>query len=128
MRRMKKWAAILLTVSMVCSIMGCSKKKNTDPTQTQQTTENQENDSQELIVNLHYLRSDDNYDGWNVWAWTDGDGSSYKFEEGTKDEKGVVTTITLVPETMELGFIVRLNEWEEKDTGNDRFVELSEVL
>lgn len=38
----------------------------------------QENVSQEITVNLHYLRSDDDYDGWNVWFWTDGDGSSYK--------------------------------------------------
>lgn len=128
MKRMKKWAAILLTASLLCSILGCSEKKEINTGETKQTQTEQENVSQEITVNLHYLRSDGNYDGWNVWFWTDGDGSSYKFDEAAKDDKGVVTTITLPPETMKLGFIVRMNEWEAKDTEGDRFVELAEVL
>ena len=129
MKKLKKWTAILLTVSLLCSLLGCGEKNSdADATNTQQTTETQENVSQEITVNLHYLRSDDNYDGWNVWFWTDGDGSSYKFDEAKKDDKGMVTSITLAPETLKLGFIVRLNEWEAKDTESDRFVDLSEVI
>lgn len=128
MKKLKKLTAILLTVSLLCSIWGCAGKNNTDTAQTQQNTENQDNVSQEITVNLHYLRNDDNYEGWNVWFWTDGDGSSYQFDEGAKDDKGAVATITLTPETMQLGFIVRLNEWESKDTDGDRFVDLAEVV
>lgn len=132
MRKMKKWTAILLTVSLLCSLLGCAGKNNNADAdksqQTETTTENQENVSQEITVNLHYLRSDDNYDGWNVWFWTDGDGSSYQFDQEAKDDKGLVTTISLTPETMQLGFIVRLNEWEAKDTEADRFVDLGQVL
>lgn len=132
MRKMKRWTAILLTVSLLCSLLGCAGKNNNvdadKPQQTEATAENQENVSQEITVNLHYLRSDDNYDGWNVWFWTDGDGSSYQFDQEAKDDKGLVTSISLTPETMKLGFIVRLNEWEAKDTEADRFVDLGQVL
>lgn len=127
MKKMKKLAAILLAVSMVCQIIGCAGKSNTDTSKEAQQKEAQST-SQEITVKLHYLRSDDNYDGWNVWFWTDGDGRSYEFDEETKDDKGVVTTIALPPETMQLGFIVRLNEWESKDTDGDRFVDLTEVV
>lgn len=123
MKRLKKLAAILLAVSMLCQVIGCAGKNDTDTSKTQQ-----ENVSQEITVNLHYLRSDDNYEGWNAWIWTDGDGASYAFDESTKDEKGVAATITLPPETMQLGFILRLNEWESKDTDGDRFVDLAEVI
>lgn len=125
MKKLKKLAAVLLAVSMLCQIIGCSGKNSTVTSKTQTKDASQ---SQEITVNLHYLRSDDKYDGWNVWFWTDGDGKSYEFDESNKDDNGVVTTISLAPETMQLGFIIRLNEWESKDTDGDRFVDLAEVI
>ncbi len=125
MKKMKKLAAVLLAVAMLCQIIGCTGKNNADTSKTQSKDVSQ---SQEITVNLHYLRSDDKYDGWNVWFWTDSDGKSYNFDESKKDDDGVVTTITVAPETMQLGFIVRLNEWESKDTDGDRFVDLAEVI
>lgn len=137
MSKLKKWTALLLVWVMVFSLAGCSAKTDTaenGKADTQTSTEEsgkdtaQDNQSQEITVNLHYLREDDNYDGWNVWFWSSGDGSAYPFDESKKDEKGAVTSITLEPATMQLGFIVRLNEWEAKDTEADRFVDLAEVL
>lgn len=128
MKRMKKWTAILLTVSLLCSVLGCTGKNVHNDNKVKQTELQQEAISQEITVNLHYLRADSNYTGWNVWFWSDGDGKAYNFEEESKDDKGMVTSITLAPGTLKLGFIVRLNEWEAKDTENDRFVDLSEVL
>lgn len=121
MKKVKKWAALLLVLSLLCLGLGCGETK-------QQSSPKPENSSKEITVNLHYLRQDDSYSGWNMWIWTDGDGSAYKFDEAAKDDKGVVTTVTLPSETMKMGFIVRLNEWEKKDTEADRFVELAEVL
>ena len=60
MKKMKKLAAVLLAVSMVCQIIGCAGKNNTDASQEAQQKEEQST-SQEITVNLHYLRSDDNY-------------------------------------------------------------------
>ena len=128
MKKMKKWTALLLAVCLLCQLFGCAGKDAADASSNGTKEAQQENVSQEITVNLHYLREDDNYEGWNVWLWTDGDGSAYQFDESKKDDKGVVTSITLAPETIQLGFIVRLNEWEAKDTESDRFVDLAEVL
>ncbi len=74
-------------------------------------------DTAKLVI--HYLRSDGKYDGWNLWIWEKGkDGRSVPFTG--KDEAGVTVTVE-VPKG-EIGFLIRLNEWEEKDVDQDRFV------
>ena len=82
--------------------------------------------SQDITVNLHYQRSDGVYDGWNVWVWTTGDGSAVDFT--SEDDFGKIAAITVPPEAMEVGFIIRLNEWEMKDVEVDRFIDVSNVL
>lgn len=132
----KKWMAWLLVFAMVFSLIGCSGKADTagsdkaekNAAETAKQEGAADSGQKEITVNLHYLREDDTYDGWNVWFWSDGDGSAYEFQEEKKDDKGAVASITLPSETMQLGFIVRLNEWEAKDTDGDRFVDLAEVL
>lgn len=74
-------------------------------------------------VVIHYHRFDD-YDGWNVWAWPKNmDGAAYQFDG--EDEYGKFCTVTVPKDTTELGLIVRLREWEAKDTDDDRFFDLS---
>ena len=74
-------------------------------------------------VTVHYQRFADDYTGWNVWLWPKGgDGTSYNFTG--KDAFGVYGTFT-VPNTGtadSIGIIVRLNAWEAKDYGSDRFI------
>lgn len=74
-------------------------------------------------VTIHYQRFAEDYAGWNVWLWPKGgDGAGYTFTD--KDDFGVYGTFT-VPNTGKvdsLGIIVRLNAWEAKDFGEDRFI------
>lgn len=71
---------------------------------------------------IHYGgRSDDNYDGWNLWIWEDGkDGQQVSFTGS--DSFGQVAVYQSNNSPSKIGFIVRLNEWEEKDVADDRFV------
>ncbi len=78
----------------------------------------------QIAVNLHYYRYDNNYTGWNVWFWPEGgDGTANNFTG--EDDFGKVCTYNVDASAGKLGFIVRLNEWEAKDTDGDRFIDLS---
>ena len=74
-------------------------------------------------VNVHYRRYDGNYDGWNLWLWKEGqDGAAYGIS--SYDDFGAVISLGIEDMTgvESLGFIVRLNEWEQKDVADDRFM------
>lgn len=82
----------------------------------------------EITVKLHYHRIKDDYKGWNVWCWPEGgDGAAYQFTG--QDDYGKVATYKLqVPNGVtKAGFIIRLNEWEKKDTNDDRFIDLTKA-
>ena len=76
MKKLRKLFAILLVALMVFSMAACGKKKDqgsvetTTPVETESTTDNS-NKATELTLNVHYLREDGVYDGWNVWLWPD---------------------------------------------------------
>lgn len=72
-----------------------------------------------LIV--HYGgRADDSYDGWNLWIWEEGrEGQQVDFTD--EDDFGKVAVYQTNRNPSQIGFIVRKNEWEDKDTGDDRF-------
>lgn len=140
MKNLKRILAILLAACMLFSVAGCSKESSTSSKETtagnnettagneETTADDSGNSATEITVNLHYLRDDGTYDGWNVWLWPDGgDGNAYQF--GTEaDDNGVVTTATFPAGTEKVGFIVRLNEWEKKDFDGDQFIELTGIL
>lgn len=71
---------------------------------------------------IHYGgRSDNSYDGWNLWIWEDGrDGQQVDFTD--EDDFGKVAVYQSNRKPESIGFIVRLNEWEDKDVADDRFV------
>ncbi len=73
-----------------------------------------------LIV--HYGgRADNSYDGWNLWIWEEGwEGLRVDFTD--EDDFGKVAVYQTNHKPANIGFIVRLNEWEDKDIGEDRFV------
>ncbi len=135
MKKFKRILAILLAATLVFSLIGCSQKPSSSENVTttsssveQETTTSggsENSNSTEITINLHYLRDDGTYDGWNVWLWpSNGDGAAYQF--GTEaDDNGVVTTATFPAGTEQVGFIVRLNEWESKDFDGDQFIDLA---
>ena len=79
-----------------------------------------------IVLILHYHRYDGNYDGWNLWVWPHKPqslaGKSYEFNH--MDDFGPFAVITFDKKWEQLGFIVRLREWEKKDVNADRFVKI----
>jgi len=78
-----------------------------------------------VSITVHYHRSDASYDGWNLWVWPEGsDGKQYDFSAST-DAFGKTATFTVDSAATAFGFIVRLNEWEQKDIATDRFFDIT---
>lgn len=75
------------------------------------------------IIEVHYDRPDGDYRGWNLWVWgtgiQDGQCDFRQMEDGR-----AVARIEVVPGTESVGYILRLNDWEEKGSG-DRFIDCS---
>ena len=73
---------------------------------------------------IHYGgREDGNYDGWNLWVWEDGkDGQSITFK--AEDSFGKIAVYQTSNQPEKVGFIVRLNDWEDKDISDDRMIEM----
>lgn len=90
---------------------------------TVEVTEN----TDRITVKLHYTRADGNYTDWNVWAWPEGKGgAAYPFVEENGER---VAEITLEGRaTGRLGFIIRKGDWLDRDIGDDRFIDLTNVL
>ncbi|MGV8145307.1 MAG: type I pullulanase [Alkaliphilus sp.] len=84
-------------------------------------------DHEEIQLNIHYHRFDNEYEGWNLWMWKEGqDGLGLDFTE--EDEYGKIARVTLddMADVKKIGFIVRKsedgNEWAAKDIDEDRFI------
>lgn len=78
----------------------------------------------ELIIKLHYNRPDGNYDNWTVWFW-----SSDSLAAPLEKENGeMVATYPVPAGTMDVGYIVRLGDWEQKDVDKDQFIDVSSYL
>jgi pullulanase len=79
----------------------------------------------EAVLIVHYHRHDARYGGWNLWTWADGaEGSAVGFDYATGF--GAYAAIPVDPAAARQGLIVRLNEWESRDVGGDRFVTLDD--
>ena len=73
---------------------------------------------------IHYGgREDKNYDGWNAWVWEEGqEGQSIAFK--AEDDYGKIAVYQTTNQPSKMGFIIRLNEWENKDISDDRIIEM----
>lgn len=77
------------------------------------------------VLKLHYHRADEDYSAWDVWLWEEGkDGAGYSFAEENGE---MVATMNVTPGTMNVGFIVRTQDWT-KDIDKDQFIDISEVV
>lgn len=76
-----------------------------------------------VTIIFHYLRSDGAYADWDMWIWEDtGEGTANAFTK--EGDKGMELSYKVAPSTQKVGFLVRKPDWSEKDTGDDRFVEI----
>ena len=79
-----------------------------------------------ITIKLHFNRSDNRYDGWNVWMWTlNNGGTEYKF---SKEQDDMVTTMMVDGHAANsVSFIVRKGQWEAQEFG-ERKIDVSTVL
>lgn len=81
--------------------------------------------TKEINVKVHYYRSGNDYDDWNIWYWLDeADGEKAEFNQS--DDFGKIAEFKLSKNDIsKINFLVRqsteANEWEDKD-GEDRFI------
>lgn len=75
-------------------------------------------------VTVHYQRVEGDYAGWNLWLWGDvsNSGSAYQFTGDDAFGKVGTFNVPTVAADTKIGIIVRLNNWEAKDVGPDRFI------
>ena len=79
------------------------------------------NAAAKALLVVHYARADKNYDRWNAWCWPEGgEGAAYPFT--SKDSFGRYAVIPFKEKPKGAGFIIRLGDWEQKDTDHDRTI------
>jgi pullulanase len=79
----------------------------------------------DVLINIHYRRFDGNYTGWNAWVWPKGsEGAAYPIT-GTDDFGSIISLTFDASLASEAGFIIRLNEWAQKDVDQDRFIDIT---
>lgn len=79
-----------------------------------------------ITLNLHYYRYAEDYAGWNFWLWPqNGDGFNCNFSSG--DSYGVVSSYRVSQSVGKVGFIIKLNNWENRESGGDRYIDLSKA-
>ena len=104
-RANKSWISMLLVIIMLVSMTPL-------PFAAQQ--------GQKLII--HYQRTAGDYEGWDLWMWQEGaEGKGVPF--AGEDAYGKYWAIDNLSEA-KYGFIIRKGDWEAKDVGTDRFVDL----
>ncbi|MGC9219078.1 MAG: type I pullulanase [Athalassotoga sp.] len=78
------------------------------------------------VVIIHYHRFNNDYAGWNLWVWptepVGHNGKAYQFEY--KDSYGPYAIIKFDHKYTQVGFIVRLNDWQEKDVAINRYIDI----
>ncbi|WP_051963899.1 type I pullulanase [Deinococcus misasensis] len=75
------------------------------------------------VLVLHYHRFDNDYTKWDVWSWPENkEGQAFAFTED--DKYGKIAIIGSKEAPGKRGFIVRKDDWSEKDTSDDRFANI----
>ncbi|MCA1055233.1 pullulanase [Rossellomorea aquimaris] len=96
------------------------------PAQTVTAASGGEEMSSERTVRFTYIREDQKYDGWNIWAWYTGvRNDQLNFDSY---ENGVATAnIAVAPETERFGFVLRSTDnWDtaQREFG-DRYIKVN---
>ena len=74
-------------------------------------------------IEIHYERPKGDYEGWNLWVWGKGMREHQVNFEGIKNGRAVAV-ISALPGASQIGYIIRLNDWEKKDVERDRYINL----
>ncbi|OAB34071.1 type I pullulanase [Paenibacillus glacialis] len=74
-------------------------------------------------IEIHYERPKGDYEGWNLWVWGKGMREHQVNFEGIRNGRAVAV-IPALPGARQIGYIIRLNDWEKKDVERDRYIDL----
>ncbi|TMW72539.1 pullulanase [Alteribacter natronophilus] len=80
--------------------------------------------SENSTVKLTYEREDGNYDDWDVWVWNTGVQDDNIDFTDFKDGKATAY-IETAPGVERIGFIIRKDDWEDREPGGDRFIDVN---
>ena len=76
-----------------------------------------------VVIKLHYHRPDGLYDDWSVWFWNYGqEGTDIPFYEENGE---MVATFPVKAGVTQVGFIVKLPNWAAKDVNEDQFIDVA---
>ena len=113
----------------LCLVLVCWLKSGIQAAAQEMSKEsNLDTEPKPVTVEVHYVRYDEDYEGWNLWLWIDeNEGQSCFFKP---DQDGAVTEIVLdqVDIDTQIGILVRKGDWEEKDVETDRFLDVSNLV
>ena len=80
-------------------------------------------ESDGVVIKLHYHRPDGQYADWSVWFWDLGkDGTDVPFAEENGE---MVATYPVKAGVTQVGFIVKLPNWAAKDVNEDQFIDVA---
>ncbi len=74
-------------------------------------------------IEIHYERPKGDYEGWNLWVWGKGMREHQVNFKGIRNGRAVAV-IPVLPGARQIGYIIRLNDWEKKDVERDRYIDL----
>jgi len=77
--------------------------------------------SSSSAVTIHYQAAAGNADNWNLWLWEPGQ-SGFNVDFGSTDSYGKVATYTFNQSVTDVGFIVKVGNFEKKDIQQDRSI------
>ena len=83
-------------------------------------------ETDQVVIKLHYNRPDGDYTDWSVWFWNMGqDGKDIPFAEENGE---MVATFPVDAGVTSVGFIVKLPNWAAKDVNEDQFIDVAAYL
>ncbi|WP_411343424.1 type I pullulanase [Paenibacillus sp. WLX1005] len=72
-------------------------------------------------IEVEYERPNQDYRGWNLWVW--GSVLGHRQVDFDRVEHGrAIARIPVAPDETNIGFIIRLKDWQAKDIDTDRYI------
>lgn len=82
----------------------------------------------DLAVTFHYVRAEQDYEGFRIWSWVDDqEGKEYGFSGVDGHGARTMVSYSDISEDSRIGFLIKLNDWESGEIRADRFLDLSKI-
>lgn len=129
-RRNKRYSAIFMVFVMLMSLLPSflAVQPVLAEEGSAEDVQASEIENENRTIRLTYERTDANYENWDVWVWNTGvQDDNIDF---TEFNDGLATAyIEVSPSTTEIGFIVRKNDWSDREPNGqevDRSIQVNQ--